>query len=272
MRFFIEFAYNGTPFHGWQRQPNALSVQQTLEEGLSTVLSREIAIVGAGRTDTGVHARRMFAHFDYEPADESPRGIDLLCCRLVRSLNSIVGRDIAIRRVFPVAPDLHARFSAVSRTYKYFITFQPSPFLKDLSWYCPSLLNVDAMNEAAEWLTHVEDFTSFAKLHADTKTNICDVSEAFWRPLDSTLDFPAVNFPGIVFSITADRFLRNMVRAVVGTLLDVGRGKLSFDDFKNIINKKDRCAAGQSVPPQALFLWDVRYNEMDFIRRTLNEV
>ncbi|MCM1152676.1 MAG: tRNA pseudouridine(38-40) synthase TruA [Muribaculum sp.] len=256
MRFFIELSYNGAPFHGWQRQPNAPSVQQTIEEALSTVLRGDINVVGAGRTDTGVHARRMYAHFDYgsDLADMSS-----FCERIKRSLNSLCGRDIVVRNVYAVDNDLHARFSAKSRTYKYFITFERSPFLYPLSWHCPSSLNVEAMNEAALTLLCIDDFTSFAKLHADSRTNICDVTEAYWRPLRSQDEFPSVDFPGIVFTITANRFLRNMVRAVVGTLLDVGRGKLSVSDFKNIINKKDRCAAGQSVPPQALFLWDIKY-------------
>lgn len=259
MRFFIELSYNGGPFHGWQRQPNSSSVQQTLEEALSTVLRCNIPVTGAGRTDTGVHARCMYTHFDIDK--EKVGDIDEFCSRIVRSLNSLCGRYIVVKRLYPVEDEMHARFSAVSRTYKYFITFERNPFLYPLSWHCPSELNVSAMNEAAAYLLTVSDFTSFAKLHADTKTNLCNVTEAYWRPLSSQGEYPALEVPGIVFTITADRFLRNMVRAVVGTLLDVGRGKLTLEDFKDIINRKDRCAAGQSVPPQALFLWNVEYPE-----------
>lgn len=245
MRYFIRLAYNGAPYHGWQVQPNALSVQQVIEEALRTVLRREVSITGAGRTDTGVNAREMYAHFDVE------KSLDIPLDRLTKSLDRLVGRDIAIYSVFEVDEEKHARFSASSRTYKYFITTRKSPFLYPLSWYCPSTLDVEAMNEAAKELLKVEDFTSFAKLHADTKTNICKVTEAEWKL------YPEHDL--LVFTITADRFLRNMVRAVVGTLLDVGRGKLTKEGLKKIISQKNRCAAGQSVPPQALYLWRVRY-------------
>lgn len=259
MRFFLHLGYNGTPFHGWQRQPNASSVQQTLEEALSTVLRKETAVTGAGRTDTGVNARCMYAHFD---ADETiaadPR-------RIINSLNRLCGQDIAVYALLPMTDDAHARFDAVSRTYKYFITSGKNPFLYPLSWHCPSALDMDAMNQCAAILTEVEDFTSFAKLHADTATNICDVTEAVWQPLYSPGSDISLPEEGMVFTIKANRFLRNMVRAVVGTLLDVGRGKLSKNQFREIIERKDRCAAGQSVPPQALYLWDIEYPENIFI-------
>lgn len=259
MRYFIELGYNGNPFHGWQRQPNAISVQQILEEALSLVVRRDVSLVGAGRTDTGVNARRMYAHFDAEKSE-----IDDIH-RIICSINRLCGRDISVYNLFPVIHDAHARFSATSRTYKYFITFRKDPFLYPLSWHCPSALDVDRMNEAASRLLEIRDFTSFAKLHADTMTNICDVREAFWRPLDMPQEVPSATVPGLVFTITADRFLRNMVRAVVGTLLDVGRGKLEISDFMRVIEAKNRCAAGQSVPPQALYLWNVEYDWLNIL-------
>lgn len=245
-RYFMRLGYRGAPFHGWQRQPNAPSVQQTTEEALSTVLRRDVPIVGAGRTDTGVNARIMYAHFDFD--DELPD-----TGRLLVSLNRLVGRDIAIHEIFPVADDAHARFDATGRTYKYFVAFEKTPFFYPLSWFCPSRLDIDMMNAAAEKLLLTADFTSFAKLHSDAKTNICKVTHARW-------DMENPNMA--VFTITADRFLRNMVRAVVGTLVDVGRGKMSLEEFDDVIRSKNRCSAGQSMPGEALFLWDVDY---DFI-------
>ena len=219
-RYFMRLAYNGTPFHGWQRQPNAVSVQEELERALSMVLRQPVAVTGAGRTDTGVNARCMWAHFDTaeEIADVK---------RLVCSLNSIVGRDIAVYSVVRVADDAHARFDATSRTYKYFIV----------------------KREAASRLFDYSDFTSFSKLHTDAKTNICRIDHARWEDEGERL----------VFTITADRFLRNMVRAIVGTLVDVGRGKITVGQFCEIIEKKDRCEAGTSVPGNALFLWNITY-------------
>lgn len=247
MRYFIRLAYDGAPFHGWQRQPNAASVQQTLEEGLSTILRGEIAVTGAGRTDTGVNARRMFAHFDAPEPLEDP-------AKLIRGLNRICGPAISVQEIFPVTPEAHARFDAVKRTYKYFVTFEKSPFLRGCSWLSPSPLDMERMNEAARLLLDTEDFTSFAKLHSDARTNICDVCEAEWSVWENSF-----GVPGIVFTISADRFLRNMVRAVVGTLVEVGRGKLDLDGFRRIIDCRDRCVAGTSMPPQALFLWDIFY-------------
>lgn len=246
MRYFLKLSYNGAPFHGWQSQPNAVSVQQTVEESLSVILRHDTSIVGAGRTDTGVNARMMYAHFDAKKI-EDPK-------RFLLSLNRLCGPSIAIDDLIVVPADAHARFDATEREYKYFVTFRKSPFLSSFSWFAPNLLDVDAMNEAAAMLLEVKDFTSFAKLHSDTKTNICDVRRADWTPWDN-----AYGVPGIVFTITADRFLRNMVRAVVGTLVDVGRGKLSLKDFQEIIDTNDRCSAGTSMPPQALFLWNIKY-------------
>lgn len=243
MRYFLKLSYNGAPFHGWQVQPNAVSVQSTIEEALSTVLRENISIVGAGRTDTGVNARQMYAHFDYDK--EIPD-----FGKLINSLNRLVGKDIAIYDIIKVADDAHARFDATARTYKYFVTHQKSPFLYPLSWHCPQSLDYEKMNEACEVLKRHIDFTSFSKLHTDVKTNICRIDYAHWQQEGEMM----------VFTITADRFLRNMVRAVVGTLVEVGRGKISVEEFEQIILKKDRCSAGTSMPPQALFLWKVDYD------------
>ena len=243
MRYFLKLSYNGAPFHGWQVQPNAVSVQSTIEEALSTVLRESISIVGAGRTDTGVNARQMYAHFDYDK--EIPD-----FGKLINSLNRLVGKDIAIYDIIKVADDAHARFDATARTYKYFVTHEKSPFLYPLSWHCPQSLDYEKMNEACEVLKRHIDFTSFSKLHTDVKTNICRIDYAHWQQEGEMM----------VFTITADRFLRNMVRAVVGTLVEVGRGKISVEEFEQIILKKDRCSAGTSMPPQALFLWKVDYD------------
>lgn len=239
MRYFIELAYNGASYCGWQRQPNALGVQQVIEDALSTILRCPTPIVGAGRTDAGVHAARMFAHFD---ADGLPS-------TLLKSLNHICGKYIYIKRIIPVSEDAHARFDATSRTYKYFISKEKSPFSYLYSWHPSCELNYEDMNQAASLLTDIKDFTSFAKLHSDAKTNICKVTHAEWK------EEGAMH----VFTITADRFLRNMVRAIVGTLVEVGRGKMGIDRFQQVIQSKNRCAAGTSMPGNALFLWDITY-------------
>lgn len=247
-RYFLRLAYRGAPFHGWQVQPNAVSVQEVVEKALAVVLRSPISIVGAGRTDSGVNARVMYAHFDFDGSmpDKS---------RMLVSLNRLVGHDIAVYDIIPVHEDAHARFDAVERSYRYFVTFEKTPFLYRLSWYCPNGLDIQKMNEAAALLLDTHDFTSFAKLHSDAKTNICRVTKAEWKLEGES---------SAVFTITADRFLRNMVRAVVGTLVDVGRGKLTLDKFKDIIERKDRCAAGQSMPGEALFLWNVKYPYINF--------
>lgn len=255
MRYFLELAYNGSNFHGWQIQPNAPSVQAKIENALSILLRKPVTITGAGRTDTGVNARRMFAHFDSSNEISDP-------IKILVSLNNLIGKDIYIERIIPVEESAHARFDAIERTYKYFVSFVKDPFNKDFSWRSPSSLNVEKMNEAAKILLSTDDFTSFAKLHSDAKTNICNVSKAEWQKVKDdreAYDFMGDLHGGIVFTITADRFLRNMVRAVVGTLVDVGREKITIDDFFNIISQKNRCAAGTSMPANALFLWDVKY-------------
>ena len=247
MRRFLKLSYDGAPFHGWQRQPGDSSVQQTLEEALSTICRRPVEVVGAGRTDTGVNARVMYAHFDSDYIIPDKR-------RFLTGLNRLCGHAIAVEDVFEVDPDKHARFDARLRTYKYFVTFAKCPFLENMSWQTVMKLDLDLMNEAAALLLTTDDFTSFAKLHSDARTNICRVSEARWETWRNSF-----GVPGAVFTISADRFLRNMVRAVVGTLVDVGRGKISVAEFAEIIRRKDRCAAGTSIPPQALFLWDIEY-------------
>lgn len=255
MRFFIHLAYNGAPFHGWQRQPNAVSVQQTLEEALATVLRAEVPVVGAGRTDTGVNARCMYAHFDLPDGVDPSRTEGEGKRRLLTGLNRLCGRNIAIHDIIPVADDAHARFDATERTYRYFVSKAKTPFLHPLSWQATSPLDVEAMNEAAASLLDMEEFTSFAKLHSDARTDICDVRLARWEECVSVV----TGEPLLVFTISADRFLRNMVRAIVGTLVEVGRGKLTPAGFRAIADGRDRCLAGTSMPPQALTLWNVSY-------------
>lgn len=242
-RYFIDLAFLGARFHGWQSQPNAVSVQSTLESALSMVLRRPTPVVGAGRTDAGVNARRMIAHFD------SPTGLTELD-RLPRALNSIMGRDIVVNRIWEVEPTMHARFSATSRTYHYYALTRRSPFFNQLAWLAPASLDFGLMNRVAHSLLEVDDFTSFAKLHSDARTNICHVTRAEWSQ---------VTDDAWAFEITANRFLRNMVRAVVGTLVEVGRGKLSPEGFRKVIEARDRCSAGTSMPAHALYLWDVTY-------------
>ncbi len=250
-RWFMRLSYRGAGFCGWQRQPASPSVQQAVEEALATVMRHPVAITGAGRTDTGVNARVMWAHFDAAKGEVQKEN-------LMRSLNHLLGKNIAVHELRRVRPDAHARFDALSRTYRYFIVYEKSPFLNGLTWRCPARLDLDKMNEASALLLRTDDFTSFAKLHSDARTNICNVTEARW---DMLTEDPETRAPveGVIFTVTADRFLRNMVRALVGTLTDVGRGKLSVDDFSGIIASKDRCSAGQSMPGEALFLWDIRY-------------
>lgn len=242
-RYFIYLAYNGAAYHGWQTQPNASSVQQTIEEALSLILRHPTPIVGAGRTDTGVHASMMVAHFEVEePLADADQFAD--------RLNRVLPKDIAIHRIVPVTADAHARFSATSRTYKYYVTTRKDPFMGDLRCKIRGEFDIDQMNEGAKILFDYIDFTSFSRLHTDVKTNNCQIMEARW---EQTGDGE------MVFTIKADRFLRNMVRAIVGTLLQVGRGKLSLADLRRIIEQKDRCKAGDSALGQALFLVDIEY-------------
>ena len=243
MRYFIYMAYNGENYCGWQNQPNGIAVQETIEKGLSTLLRMPIAIVGAGRTDAGVHARMMTAHFDYEQ-----EGLDII--RLADKLNRILPKDIAIHKIVEVKDDAHARFDATSRLYRYYITTEKDPFLYPLKYKVHGNIDVEAMNTCAKVLFEYEDFTSFSKLHTDVKTNNCTIMQAQWERLGNN----------IVFTIKANRFLRNMVRSIVGTLLEAGRGKLDADGLRKIIEAKDRGAAGTSVPGHALFLEEIEYN------------
>jgi len=240
MRFFIELSYSGSNYHGWQIQLNANTIQAELNKALSTILNNEISVVGAGRTDTGVHARQMFAHFDAELELELPT--------LITKLNGFLPNDIAIHHIFKVNEDAHCRFDANSRTYKYYITNKKSPFNSNVYFHYKNL-DVDAMNLACKYLLGKKDFTSFSKVNTQTHTNNCELMLANWEEKGENL----------VFTIKADRFLRNMVRAVVGTLLEVGEGKITKDKIKEIIDKKDRSQAGVSVPANALFLTNIEY-------------
>jgi tRNA pseudouridine38-40 synthase len=242
MRYFITLSYNGKNYHGWQIQPNGSSVQETLEKALSTMLRCPISIVGAGRTDAGVHAKKMIAHFDTDVA--------LNTLELPRRLNCFLPTDIAIQKIEPVANHLHARFSATKRSYEYHLVTEKDVFRTETAYFHPGTLDFDAMNQAAAQLFNYIDFTSFSKLHTDVKTNNCTIFEARWEQLSPS---------HWVFHISADRFLRNMVRAIVGTLLQVGTQKISIDDFKRIIESKDRCQAGTSAPAHGLYLTDVKY-------------
>lgn len=247
-RYFIYLAYDGTNYHGWQIQPNGISVQECLMKALATFLRRDIEVVGAGRTDAGVHASLMVAHFDYdgEPLDTT---------QVAEKLNRILPQDISVYNVCPVKPDAHARFDATARTYKYYVTTRKFPFNRQYRCRIQGTLDFERMNEAARILFEYSDFTSFSKLHTDVKTNNCKITHAQWTQEDETT---------WVFTIRADRFLRNMVRAIVGTLLEVGRGKMTIDGFRNVIEQKDRGKAGTSAPGQALFLVDVEYPEDTF--------
>ena len=242
-RYFIYLAYDGTNYHGWQIQPNGISVQECLMKALATFLRREIEVIGAGRTDAGVHASLMVAHFDSDELLDTTSVTD--------KLNRLLPPDISIYRVCRVRPDAHARFDATARTYKYYVTTSKYPFNRQYRWRLYNQLNYERMNEAARILFEYNDFTSFSKLHTDVKTNNCHIQHAGWTQEGDIW----------VFTIRADRFLRNMVRAIVGTLLEVGRGRLTIDGFRNVIEAKDRCKAGTSVPGHALFLVDVTYPE-----------
>ena len=242
-RYFIRFAYNGTAYCGWQMQPNGLSVQEVLTKAMCTILRTEdIEIVAAGRTDAGVHARNMIAHFDIE--DQLPPGLDL-----VNKLNSLLPSDISVIEIREVKPEVHARFDALSRRYEYHLVLQKDVFRHPFAMRIYNLLDFDRMNEAAKILLEYTDFTSFSKLHTDVKTNNCKIMAARWEQREDEW----------IFIVEADRFLRNMVRAIVGTLLEVGRGKITPEDFRTIIEAKNRCNAGSSVPAKGLFLVEVTY-------------
>ena len=268
-RFFIHLAYNGACYNGWQTQPELPTVQLTLENALSTLLRTPTAVVGCGRTDTGVHASDFYAHFDSQ--------VDIDADNLVFKLNNLLPPDIVIYDIFPVADNAHARFDATARTYQYHVSDRRLPFRQ--GQYCRIYYrpDIDLMNDAARVLMEYDDFTSFAKLHTQVKTNICHLTEARWDfvPVKSyelgvkseadaekkliTHNSELITEYEWVLTIRSNRFLRNMVRSVTGTLLDVGRGKLSLDGLREIIEKKDRCAAGVSMPACGLFLTKVEY-------------
>lgn len=244
MRYFIRLAYNGKNYFGWQTQPNKVNVQDCIEYALTLLLQEQIRITGAGRTDTGVHAMLFYAHFDTSH-DLSNKTM------LLYRLNSFLPNDIVIYNIFSVNDNAHARFDALSRTYRYWVTCKKNPFVQDRAYRIYFNPDVTAMNRCAEILKEYKDFTSFSKLHTQTKTNNCKIIQAKWIEKDDLL----------CFEITADRFLRNMVRAIVGTLLDVGHNKIDEDDFRALIEAKDRCKAGTSVPAHALFLTNISYPE-----------
>jgi len=248
-RYFIKLAYNGKNYHGWQLQENSVTVQQVLDEALSMLLKTEVRTTGAGRTDTGVHAREFFAHSDLPEKIHDP-------VELVFKLNSYLPDDISVDEIIPVKPDAHARFAAVSRTYTYQVSRSKDPFNKYLSYFVYGIIDIDRMNKAAEILFEYTDFTSFSKTGTQVKTNNCKIRYAKWEQLGSML----------IFTITADRFLRNMVRAIVGTLLDIGTGKLDESGFRQIIGSKNRSDAGYSVPACGLFLERIEYPKDVFIQ------
>lgn len=246
MRYFVQFSYFGKAYHGWQNQPNAITVQQVLEEGLSTLLRSKVSVLGAGRTDAGVHAKEMFAHFDF---DLIPSPSDL-----AQRLNNYLPTDIAIKDICSVTPDAHARFDALERTYEYWLVQEKNPFYSKSAHFIWSVLDIEAMNKAAAVLLEYEDFECFSKTNTDVKTFLCKIKNAVWEQKEDKL----------VFTITADRFLRNMVRAIVGTLLEIGLGKKSPEVIRAIIESKNRSMAGASVPAKGLYLTKIRYPEKLF--------
>ena len=252
MRYFIQLSYDGTGYHGWQVQPNGVSVQEVLQKALSTLLRQPTEVTGAGRTDAGVHASMMVAHFDWPAANEGEgcEEMPLDCTQLTYKLNRLLPPDVAVQAVRPVGPEMHARFSATRRTYHYYIHTRKDPFLRGYSWQVNVPLDFALMNEAAQVLLEYSDFTSFSKTGTDVKTNICQLTEARWEQLK----------PGEWrFTVSANRFLRNMVRAIVGTLVEVGRHRMTISQMRHAIEAKDRQRAGESVPGHALYLTNIEY-------------
>lgn len=244
MRYFIKLAYNGTHYHGWQYQPNASSVQETMNKAFSIILNSEINLMGAGRTDTGVHAKEMYAHFDLDKPFDIPNTI--------HKLNSFLPKDIVIYDIFEVSDEAHTRFDATKRTYEYHINTFKDAFLQEQSWYFHQKLDLDLMNEAAKILLNHTDFQSFSKVNTDVNTFDCDIFEAYWTEDDGKL----------IFTISANRFLRNMVRSIVGTLINIGLHKITLYDFENIIKSKNREKAGFSVPAHGLYLTKIEYGNL----------
>ena len=248
-RYFIRISYDGTNYHGWQIQPGAITVQSTMEDALKLLLKNEISLTGAGRTDAGVHAKEFYAHFDSIIPPE-----ELSKLNLSYKLNSILPNDIAVHEIFPVNCDSHARFDALSRTYHYYICIKKDPFWQGRAWMHYQVPEISLMQEATLKLFEFTDFSSFSKSNTQTKTNNCKIISARWVQNDHILKF----------EITADRFLRNMVRAITGTLVDVGLGKTTLDDFTNIIRSRNRSFAGYSAPAQGLYLVKIEYPETVF--------
>jgi tRNA pseudouridine38-40 synthase len=242
LRYFIKLAYNGTNYHGWQYQPNAASVQETMNKAFSIILNTEINLMGAGRTDTGVHAKEMYAHFDLETPFDIPN--------VIHKLNSFLPKDIVIYDVFPVDNEAHTRFDATKRTYEYHINTFKDAFLQEQSWYFHQKLDLNLMNEAAKSLLNHTDFQSFSKVNTDVNTFDCSIFEAYWKQENEKL----------IFTISANRFLRNMVRSIVGTLINIGLHKITLDDFESIIESKNRDKAGFSVPAHGLYLTKIEYD------------
>ncbi|MCB9224868.1 MAG: tRNA pseudouridine(38-40) synthase TruA [Crocinitomicaceae bacterium] len=242
MRVFLQLSYKGTKFFGWQIQPEQASVQETIEQELTRLNSgKEVKITGCGRTDTGVHASEYFAHFD--------QTFEMDPAQLKFKLNNMLPQDIAIQAVIPIHDEAHARFDAISRTYHYFIHRDKAPFIYETSWYRPQELDMDSMNRACLLLMDHKDFECFSKVHTDVENFDCNIMHAAWIRSEK----------GYIFTITANRFLRNMVRAIVGTMIGVGEGKLSLEEFQAILDSKNRSEAGQSVPARGLFLAGIRY-------------
>lgn len=246
MRYFIEFSYKGTAYHGWQRQNNAVSVQEKIENAIRVLLPDSVDIVGSSRTDTGVHAEQQYAHFDFE------NELKISLQNIEYRLNAMLPKDIAIHRVFQVPADAHSRFDALFRRYEYRIITKKNPFLFENAWLYKGFLDLEKMNQAAALLLKYKDFESFSKLHTDVKTHICQISIAEWKQVNDT----------ITFTVQANRFLRGMVRALVGTLIEVGKGKMTTDEFEEIIRAKDRKKAGAQAPALGLTLVEVAYGEL----------
>nr|WP_295921324.1 tRNA pseudouridine(38-40) synthase TruA [uncultured Dyadobacter sp.] len=244
MRYFLEFSYRGTAYNGWQKQNNALGIQQVLEEALAKALRMPVELTGSSRTDTGVHAEQQFAHFDLPLVIDNP---DLMAYKV----NALIPRDVAVRRFIPVADDVHSRFAATHRKYEYRIIRHKNPFLSDLAHQLRGELDVDGMNRAAALLLVHNDFESFSKIHTNVNNFRCSIVQAEWIDSGETL----------VFHVKANRFLRGMVRALVGTMLEVGRGKLTVEDFEQIILSRNRQSAGAQAPAAGLFLVEVGYPE-----------
>ncbi len=247
MRYFLDITYDGTAYHGWQKQPQDTSVEETIERAFGIYLRSQVNITAAGRTDTGVHARQMIAHFDFHDSFSDTELRDL-----THRLNALLPNDISIQRIWQVNENAHARFDATSRTYEYWLTTRKNPFLQGKAPWIKGTLDFDAMNKAAAHLIGTNDFTSFSKLHTDTKNNICTITKAQWS---AHQDIEGLH----LFTISANRFLRNMVRAIVGTLLLVGRHKIGENEFQTIINGKDRALAGTSADACGLYLTHVEY-------------